>query len=226
MTEVIQCDSALNGSLTLLGSYTLNDIILGNIAQYQQIYNKYNVLASLAALDGRDHFFIGIKYTGLENITYSINTYKISEKALPHTKWNISNGLINASQSVDKKHLIVQLPPASTNLSTNGTLLNYTVYVISRQNATIYNASTAHIRCPGYPETSNYLSKANVSIFNTSMLNPSMTLFKISVDLLPGRRLSVLAKVVINESNGFTPITYYYTPQDIDIETNKQDDGE
>lgn len=45
-------------------------------------------------------------------------------------------------------------------------------------------------------------------------------MFKISVNLLPGRRLAVLAKVVINETNTSMPITYFYNAQQIDIESN------
>jgi hypothetical protein len=38
--------------------------------------------------------------------------------------------------------------------------------------------------------------------------------------MLPGRTLAVLAKVVINETNGSMPITYFYNAQQIDIEND------
>ena len=119
--------------MTLLGSYALNDILMGNIAQFQQMYTKYNVLVAMAALDGHDHFFIGIKYAGGENITYSINSFKVADKTLPHSKWNISDSKINAYQSEDKKDLIVQLPSALTSQSNNQANIKYTLYVVSRQ---------------------------------------------------------------------------------------------
>lgn len=112
------------------------------------MFSKYNVMAGLAELAGKDHYYVGIKYTGGENVAYSINTFKITDKNLPQSRWSIGDSKINAFLSEDKRHLIVQLPLAVTNQTLNQSSTNYTIYVINRQNSTAYNSTAAYFRCP------------------------------------------------------------------------------
>ena len=72
---------------------------MGNIAQFDKTVNKYSVQASLVALNTSDHYFIGLKHQGTDNLNYSMTTYVSNSSILPHSRWSISSPKLTCTQS-------------------------------------------------------------------------------------------------------------------------------
>ena len=73
--------------------------MLGNIAQYDRIFNNYSILAGITSLNKSDHFFIGIKHKSIDSLNYTITSYKTNSSVLPYTRWSLPTQKIASLQS-------------------------------------------------------------------------------------------------------------------------------
>lgn len=170
-------------------------------------------------LNSTDQFFVGLKHQGSDNLNYSITTYLTNSSILPHSRWSISPKL-SLTQSEDKQHLIVQmLPVTNTTSIPSAATLNYTVFVIPNNNSTMRSLLFTMTRCPA--SKTELLSKyksLNLTVFNSSLVNPSIPIFKIKVSDLPSSNVTVAAMVqVMENADNAMPIHYYYSTEAMQV---------
>lgn len=137
VTEVTDCSNNTN-NLTLLGSKSMVDIVLGNIAEFEQTFKNYSTQAALTYLNESNNYFIGIK-SQADNIFYSIKMYQINGTSLPQSRWKLIGSQISVIQSENNEELIITLPQVASTQS-NSTLkpsLIYEIYVLDKENQNV-----------------------------------------------------------------------------------------
>lgn len=115
VTEVVDCTNNTN-NLTLLGSKSMYDIILGNIAEFEQTFKNYSTQAALTYLNDSNNYFVGIK-SQTDSIDYSIKMYQINGTTLPQSRWKLIGSQISVIQSENNEDLIITLPQVASTQS-------------------------------------------------------------------------------------------------------------